>query len=340
MYSIPELSMKSTQFGDYALVSYKKHDIDNGLYRSIIYKHNKLVCFSPPKSILYTDFQERHPIERCVVDEFIDGTMINVFYDREVEQWIVATRSIVGAKCTFYSTKTFHDMFHETNIKYEELNKDYTYSFVLQHPENQIVTPVTEPKLFLIAVYHICETTVGEVHSSNHCITSYLTPSTYTFSSYADAEKFVQDQPYTFKGLMIKYGKDRTKIRNLAYETVKKIRGNSSNLLYTYLTIRSTPEQLEYEKYFPDHTFKTYEEQLNQLIRLLHTLYIECFIKKTYPLKTYNQPFKQHLYELHMRYVQELRQQKKYISRHEVKKYVINLPPALVVTLISTLSQN
>jgi len=340
MYSIPELSMKSTQFGDYALVSYKKQDIDNGLYRSIIYKHNHVVCFSPPKSILYTDFQERHPIESCVVDEFIDGTMINVFYDREVESWVIATRSIVGAKCTFYSSKTFHDMFHETNINYEELNKNYTYSFVLQHPENQIVTPVTEPRLFLIAVYQITENTVYEVHSSNHCITSYLTPSTYTFSSYTDAEQFVQKQPYGFKGLMIKYNGERTKIRNIAYETVKKLRGNSCNSLYTYLMIRSTPDQIEYEKYFPDHTFKTYEEQLNYLIRLLHTLYIECFIKKKCPLKTYNQPFKQHLYELHMIYLHRLRQEKKYISKHEVKKYIINLPPALVVTLISALPQN
>lgn len=340
MYSIPELSMKSTQFGDYALVSYKKHEIDNGLYRSVIYKHNKVVCFSPPKSILYTDFQKSHAIESCVVDEFIDGTMINVFYDREVEEWVIATRSIVGAKCTFYSSKTFHEMFHETNINYEELNKDYSYSFVLQHPENQIVTPVTEPKLFLIAVYQIRDNTVCELHSTTHCITSYLTPSSYTFSSYADAEQFVQQQPYTFKGVMIKCNGERTKIRNVAYETVKRIRGNSSNLLYTYLTIRSTPEQLEYEKYFPDHAFKTYEQQLIQLVNTLHTLYVECFIKKMKPLKEYPSSYKPHLYELHMRYVQELRQQKKYVSRHEVKKYVVSLPPALTVTLISTLSQN
>ena len=139
---------------------------------------------------------------------------------------------------------------------------------------------------------------------------------------------------------MLKTSNERSKIRNLAYETVKKLRGNSASPLYTYLSIRSTPQQLEYEKYFPNHSFPAYEEQLTELIRLLHSMYMECFIKKKYALKTYKQPLKQHLYELHMTYLHRLRQEKKCVTRHEVKKYVIGLPPAVTVTLISALSQN
>ena len=337
MYNIPELSFQSTQFGDYALVNYNKHEKYDGLYRSIIFKNKKAVCFSPPKSIPYTEFCEKNPISSVVVDEFIDGTMINVFYDNE---WVIATRSIVGAKCTFYSQKTFHEMFHETNIDYVKLDKTYCYSFVLQHPDNQIVTPVIDPLLYLIAVYHITDMGVVEVHSSNHCITDYLTPYTFIFTSYEEAEQFVQSQPYTFKGLMLKTNNERSKIRNLAYEKVKKLRGNSACPLYTYLSIRSTPEQLEYEKYFPNHSFPLYENQISHLIESLHSLYMECFIKKRYPLKTYKQPFKQHLYELHMTYLHKLRQEKKCVSRHEVKKYIVALPPAVTITLISALSQN
>jgi hypothetical protein len=138
MYNIPELSFQSTQifgeFQDYALVNYKKHENYDGLYRSVIFKNKKVVCFSPPKSIPYTEFCENNPISTVVVDEFMDGTMINVFYDGETNKWVIATRSIVGAKCVFYSQKTFHDMFHETGIDYDTLNKEYCYSFVLQHP--------------------------------------------------------------------------------------------------------------------------------------------------------------------------------------------------------------
>jgi hypothetical protein len=341
MYSIPELS-KSTQFGDYSLASYKKHEMYNGLHRSVIYKNGKVVCFSPPKSISYNEFCEKHQIEQCVVDEFIDGTMINIFFDKELEEpkWIISTRSIVGANCTFYTTKTFLEMFQETNIDYEVLNKEYCYSFVLQHPENRIVTPITKPVLWLIAVYHIHMLGISEVHSSNHCITVFPTPASFVFSSYAEAEKFVHEQPYTFKGLMIKTQGERTKIRNPAYEKVKKLRGNSSSLLFTYLTLRSTEDQTEYEKYFPDHCFPLYEGQLNTMISLLHGLYVECFIKKVKPLREYDSHYKKHLYELHMHYLHRLRQEKKYVSKHEVKKYLITLPPAMLVTLISTLQQS
>jgi|UniRef100_A0A6C0B937 hypothetical protein len=339
MYNIPELSFQSTQFGDYALVNYKKHEKYDGLYRSIIFKNKKVVCFSPPKSIPYAEFCEKHPMPTVTADEFLDGTMVNVFYDGETNEWVIATRSIVGANCTFYSQKTFHDMFHETNIDYSKLDKTYCYSFVLQHPDNQIVTPVANPALYLIAVYHITEIGITEVHSNNHCITSFLTPSTYTFSSYEEAEHFVQSQPYTFKGLMLKTGNERSKIRNLAYENVKKLRGNSACTLYTYLSIRSTPEQTEYEKYFPNHSFPMYEKQLTNLIVYLHSLYMDCFIKRVKPLKQYEAPFKQHLYELHMDYLHHLRQEKKCVTRHEVKKYVVSLPTAVTVTLISALSQ-
>jgi len=341
MYNIPELSFQSTQFGDfqdYALVNYKKHENYDGLYRSVIFKNKKVVCFSPPKSILYTEFCEKNPISTVIVDEFIDGTMINVFYDGETNKWLIATRSIIGAKCVFYSQKTFHDMFHETGIDYDTLNKKFCYSFVLQHPENQIVTPVVKPALYLIAVYQITDTGIEEVHLSN--ITAFLTPSTFTFSSYEEAEQFVKLQPYTFKGLMLKTNTERSKIRNPAYENIKKLRGNSACSMYTYLTIRSTPQQTEYEKYFPNHMFPVYEKQFSQLIVHLHWLYIDCFIKKMKPLKEYESMFKPHLYELHMHYLHQLRQVKKCVTRHEVKKYLVGLPPAQTITLISALSQN
>ena len=79
----------------------------------------------PPKSIPYADFIQKHDIgsKNVVVDEFLDGTMINAFYDGS---WKIATRTVVGANCTFYSTKTFHDMFHETNINYGNNNGNYS----------------------------------------------------------------------------------------------------------------------------------------------------------------------------------------------------------------------
>ena len=326
MYNIPELSMNLKKMDEYEIASYKLLPIDNGLFRSVIYKDKKVVCFSPPKSIAYEDFMQKHAIENVVVDEFLDGTMINVFYD--VDSWKTATRTVVGAKCTFYSTKTFHEMFHETNINYDLLDKELCYSFVLQHPENRIVTPIETPMVYLVACYKIQDNTVIE----QPLPTCFPIPKRYIFESYKEAEEFVQQQPYWFKGLMVKCENDRSKIRNSHYESIKKLRGNSSNLKYVYYTLRNSENEKVYCQYFPNQ-FKGYEEELATTVKLLHSLYIECFIKKVKPLKLYTMPLKQHMYELHMIYLHHLRQEKKYINKQVVWDYVNKCSPTQLLNL-------
>ena len=36
---------------------------------------------------------------------------------------------------------------------FEELNKDYCYSFTLQHPNNRIVIPIIEKKIYLTNIF-------------------------------------------------------------------------------------------------------------------------------------------------------------------------------------------
>jgi hypothetical protein len=327
MYNIPELSMKLKQFDEYELASYKIQNIENGLFRSIIYKNKKPICFSPPKSISFVDFKEKYDIQNIILDEFIDGTMINVFYD---ESWKIATRTVVGAKCTFYSDKTFHDMFHEANINYDLLDKELCYSFVLQHPENQIVVPIETPTLYLIGCYKIQDNIVIQ----QPLLTTFQTPKQYTFINYDEAITFVQQQSYTFKGLMLKCNNDRCKIINDNYETIKLLRGNSANLKYVYYTLRKTNKLNEYIKYFPTDKFEFYEEELNVLIKQLHTCYIECFIKKINTLKTYDFPLKHHLYQLHNIYLSELRSEKKYVNKKIVSEYIYSMPPAELLSFV------
>jgi hypothetical protein len=339
MYNIPELSVNLKKMDEYELASYKLGFVDNALFRSVIYKDKKVVCFSPPQSIDYTCFTQNHDIhdENLVIDEIIDGTMINAFYD--MDSWKIATRTVVGANCTFYSTKTFHDMFHETNINYDLLDKELCYSFVLQHPENRIVVPIETPMLYLIACYKIQGNTVTEQPPP----TFFPIPKRYTFESYEAAKDFVQQQPYTFKGLMLKCDNDRSKIENTHYETIKKLRGNSSNMKYVYYTLRKTENEKVYCEHFPNQ-FEEYEKELENSVKLLHTKYIECFIKKAQPLKLYTMPLKQHLYELHMIYLHRLKQEKKYVNKKVVWDYINKCQPSQLLTLtqheVKNLTQN
>ena len=67
------------------LKQYEKEDYDYyeimSKFRSVIIKNNKVVCYAPEKSCNYDFFKASNNSLECWVEDFIDGTMINVFYD-------------------------------------------------------------------------------------------------------------------------------------------------------------------------------------------------------------------------------------------------------------------
>ena len=155
----------------YTVIRYNKNILNEniiptyGLYRSIIVNELKhVVSFAPPKSIPSDRFITKYPNinHDLVAEEFVEGTMINVFWDATSElngNWEITTRNTVGAESSFYKypgSKTFRTMFlealKENNLHLDLLNRDLCYSFVLQHPENRIVVPFDKPQLYLIAV--------------------------------------------------------------------------------------------------------------------------------------------------------------------------------------------
>ena len=96
------------------LVSYNKEKVSVknlietiGLLRSVVFLNNRLISFSPPKSYNYYDFMNKYPIpnsaNNCIVEEFVEGTMINVFYNNISKTWEIATRNNIGANNYFYN---------------------------------------------------------------------------------------------------------------------------------------------------------------------------------------------------------------------------------------------
>lgn len=322
--------------GEYTLVKYpvhKKNQPEYNLFRSVVYCNGVPVCFSPPKSFSIETFQQRHPISSCVVEEFVEGTMINYFFDQG--KWIPVTRTIVGAENTFESEKTFAEMFHECLSQYSvTLNPSYIYSFVMQHPENYIITPVNHPSLCLVAVYTLLEGKVTEVSTADH---GFPTPLQYSVSSYEEAELLAQI--VTVKGLALKCNGERAKFKRLEYYQKEFMKGNQP-FFYHYLFIRNTPQSIEYLSNFPHYINKAnlIEQNIHRIIHLLYEQYVSCYIKRENRLATYTT--KKYLFELHQIYLNALRPWKMNISA--VTTYVNSLHPNQIMTILRVLktSQN
>lgn len=290
---------------EYTIIKYHKEklkEIENGDYdnfnylskfRSLVVRNNKLLVFSPEKSLNFDTFSKKYEnIDECWMEDFIDGTMINVFYDNINNTWEIATRSTVGGNIVFfndiknysffecdnqfqhYNNITFRSMFFETcganNFDLNSLDINYCYSFVMQHPFNRIVTPVQTPLIYLVKVYEIDNTSFPIVYVKEKNILELVNQPPYIFAntnvklvnkypfntSLNELQIYYNNKlaPFHSVGTII-YNKDgtRTKIRNPNYEEVRKLRGNQPKLQYNYLLLKKENKIKEFLYYYPEH---------------------------------------------------------------------------------------
>jgi len=204
-----------------------------GLCRSVILNSaNAVVGFAPPKSIPSDTFIRMYPEKtvHLVAQEFIEGTMINAFWDPSIGLtggWEISTRNTVGATSSFFKGthgKTFRDMFleaaKEVNLSLDRLNKEFCYSFVLQHPENRIVVPFKQPDLYLVALYSI------KVLNGNTMLMSYPMIDFQNFDWGPASIKFPQVYEWnTYTDLIQKYASMNTSYSTLGVVVYNNLTG-------------------------------------------------------------------------------------------------------------------
>jgi hypothetical protein len=367
----------------YKVINYNKPRLTNfneieeyGALRSVIVNPlNKVIGFSPPKSIPYWDFISKYPsfllgdhveeeekvsanaAKQVICQEFVEGTMINVFWDSCISQFVVSTKNTVGADSSFFVTnprKTFREMFEESasyvGLSINNLNNEYCYSFVMQHPENRIVTYYEVPALHLIAVYKIIHdfdetspsVSIVTVESVDFNIArgcdalresgvQYL--KTYDeIASYQEAvDKFASvTTPYNIQGVVLvnlETG-ERTKARNPNFEQVKRLRGNQPKGQYQYLSLMSQGKIREFLSFYPEFSddFLLYKDQLHKFTSQLLTHYSDCYIKKQAPLMSFPKQYRTHMYNLNTLYKSVLKPAGQFVNKLVTINYVNGLP--------------
>ena len=142
-YSISRYDKSLVDMKDYTNVKTLGH------IRSVVSTNDgKVVCYSPPKSIQWDDFMidvENNKFTP-IIEEYVEGTMINMFWDTITSSWEYSTKNTIGCKNHFkyidfdinnQRTKQFITMFNEAYyynfLHHICFDKSLCYSFVLQH---------------------------------------------------------------------------------------------------------------------------------------------------------------------------------------------------------------
>lgn len=270
-------------------------------------------------------------IDDVYANETMEGTMINLFFDARTQTWDISSRGAIGGNYWYYRTQylleeqdteptqtewaeprkqssqqqmTFRQMFMDAmkNDPQQELNtmpileylpKNYCYSFVLQHPDNHIVLPISEPHLFLVAVYEIVDAcTVKFVPPHIYETWSVFTdsavefPKKYELTTYKKLEDIYGSihSEYSSMGVMftnVRTG-ERAALSNPVYEEIKKLRGNNPNLQYQYFCLLRSGQVDKFLEYFPTYkkVFMQFSKQYQDFITNVHQSYFSYYVKK------------------------------------------------------------
>lgn len=346
LYNNNDLTIKSHKHQE--LIRYSKNSQYNKLFRSLIVKSGKLVSFAPPKSIKLSELMREGNVN---AEEFIDGTMINLYFDGT--EWEIATRSEIGGTNYFYNkNKNFKWLFLDSlasNFDFDKLPKTGSnglyrvYSFVIQHKENRIVTRIEKNQIYLVDCYEIDNDNNGNAFISCVDIDNALQvllddfsvkrPKVYkikcNLSDINELQEYYSSDktPYCIMGVIFKNTQTgyRSKLTNPNYRYVRKLRGNQPNFFYYYLELRKTNQIKEFLKYYPEYKSNVlfYSEVFRNYCNKLYKYYVECYILRKNPLGKFEYQYKNHMFKLHELY----KTNKEKTTYNKVKRYFSNLHP-------------
>jgi hypothetical protein len=311
-----------------------KTNVAVGAYRSVVWdmSGNRALCVAPFRAT-----EGPPPVKTAFssVEDFVDGFMMNAWVaDGRLE---VATRTRVGGSNTFYSEKTFAELFDEclekTSLKNREGLKacleglrsaenagSAFASFVVQHPEHRIVAKAPSPMLF--TVHTGCVMGDGKVSMSERSVNwpqelSSLRISTYSQKSFEKDDEVevllrntAAQRGWRWQGLVFKDGKGgRWRMRTPTYTLLRQLRGSESTALERFFRLRAQRKVVEYLKHYKEESdeFWKYEETLRARTSDVFSAYVDVHKAHVVAFKELPAAIRPAVFLLHSKWREELR---------------------------------
>lgn len=312
--------------------------------RSVVWntQTNLPICVAPRKAMLGDPSPASYDVQ-----EFVEGVMVNGYCTQSPDMnW--ATRSSLGAKTGFYSTKSFAEMAEEAEPLRSYWGKGelvgrlkihgYSFaSFVLQHPEHRVVQTIVKPILNLIHLGRIDpDGTVVISDTSDQwpqvfqgwAVKSYE-PLSSTDSPVRRMEQLSQTADSTWQGLVFRGSNgERWRLRSLSYKILRELRGKESRVEERFCRLRQQSMVRFYCTTWPEEsaTFFELEKRFRALTVKIYTEYCAVHKEKSKVFLDVAIPLRTPVYTLHGIYLNNLRPNNMTLKMSSVIQYMNNLP--------------
>lgn len=303
---------------------------------------NKIICMSQNKFIDLKPDLIQQQIEELLAQssdftfEYCeDATRVNLYHYNG--KWFTATTKCIDGKFSYWSDKTFDELFWDNFDHSIELDTAFTYVFILKHTNNRIVVKHSQNELVFVCRIN---NSSFEEDSTNiaYKMNSTTTPIKQVDKVVCDTIQFPLEQYFieSKRGLLFKFVINdfivTFKYDFDFYTRVKLIRGNVPLIRERYLELLGKPKELNDLRFFyNEHYFLfTYiDHHMNNLYKQIHQMYIESHIKHKL-LVTDNHPFFQTLRQLHGHYKKHntpitldiVKEKIDSLNRHVLKKFL------------------
>jgi len=280
------------------------------------------------------------------LEDFVEGVMVNVFRVRGDAETHVSTRSRLDADGSFYSERSFRELFEEAmdakQTSLDEIEKligapsdDVAATFitmVLAHPEHRIVRTVEKANLW--AVYRGSVANDGTVSFYTEDLPVSWRPKTYSLTFQgefaelkAKFEEIKASKPWYWQGLVVHSGLQRWRFRNGKHDRVRReLRGTESNSFGRFLRLRSQRRVQEYLRIYQEDAaeFDGFEHEYRGLTKTLYAWYCRVHKEHSMVFKSLPKSVQPLVFDLHKFYLGTLRPSNRTLHMVEVIEWIMN----------------
>ena len=246
----------------------------------------KIICYTFDKCE-ETNSPNNLDTNQLFIEYSMEGSLIRLYnYDNK---WMLSTKRCIDAgKSKWLSTKNFVELFYEClgdiNLLDQSIDPKYCYSFIISHPENNIIAKEIVPTL-----YHV---STRDMDTLKEVTLNIGVPVLARNTIPNNTQEFIQDLILEMSNdtnkfyegyMLIDNNYNRWKLQKPYFKKMRNLWGNNNNRFFRYLELRNDINLLqEYLGYFQTdkNDFLKYESDINNFAQIILEYYSRKHISK------------------------------------------------------------